>query len=76
MYMFCNKNLISVVERLSDLIPMKGSVTNSKLKQYGVAQNVAYNNINNRLMNKVRNIRALGLCKYDLPFPEYYRGEC
>ena len=48
--MFCNKNLISVVERLSDLIPMKGSVTNSKLKQYGVAQNIAYNNINNRCL--------------------------
>lgn len=60
-----------LVDELWELIPMSGSVAqpskNPKLEKFRKAQNVVYDIFNNGLMNRGRQLRVLGLTKYDLP---------
>ena len=69
-----------IVEKLDELIPLEGKVTNpvkyKHLEKFRKAQNVVYDIFNNGLMNRGKALKVLGLMKYDLFLDEYnYRGE-
>tara|TARA_B100000927_G_C16444054_1_gene460999 strand:+ start:1177 stop:1560 length:384 start_codon:yes stop_codon:yes gene_type:complete len=69
-----------LVEKLDELIPLEGRVTNpvknKHLEKFRKAQNVVYDIFNNGLMNRGKALKVLGLMKYDLFLDEYNsRGE-
>ena len=63
-----------LVEKLDMLIPLTGKVKDKKLEKFRKAQNVVYDIFNNGLCNLGRQLRVLGLCKYDLNLPYFYGG--
>jgi hypothetical protein len=70
----------AIVEKLDELIPLEGTVTNpvknKHLEKFRKAQNVVYDIFNNGLMNRGKALKVLGLMKYDLFLDEYNsRGE-
>ena len=68
-----------IVEKLDELIPFEGMVTNpvknKHLEKFRKAQNVVYDIFNNGLMNKGKSLKVLGLMRYDLALEEYRGGE-
>ena len=68
-----------IVEKLDELIPLEGMVTNpvknKHLEKFRKAQNVVYDIFNNGLMNKGKSLKVLGLMRYDLALEEYRGGE-
>ena len=78
--MWTNNNLESVVNKLNDMLPGWGSVTNINknrcLERFRTAQNVVYDIFNNGLMNKGKQLKVLKLKMYDLPLPnEWFAGD-
>ena len=71
----------TLVEKLDQLLPPQGPVTNpvknKALEKFRKAQNVVYDIFNNGLMNRDKSLKVLGLMKYDLAL-EYYSpsAEC
>tara|TARA_B100000212_G_scaffold341922_1_gene326619 strand:- start:2265 stop:2624 length:360 start_codon:yes stop_codon:yes gene_type:complete len=65
-----------LVDELNELLPAMGMVKNANknkyLEKFRKAQNVTYDIFNNGLCNRGRELKVLGLKKYDLPLPEYY----
>ena len=65
-----------LIDPLNDLLPAMGMVKNANknkwLEKFRKAQNVSYDIFNNGLINRGRELKVLGLKKYDLPLPEYY----
>ena len=66
--------------QLEELIPLEGPVTNvnknKALEKFRKAQNVVYDIFNNGLMNRGKQLKVLGLMRYDLALEEYRNGEC
>lgn len=69
-----------IVEKLDELIPLEGMVSNpvknKHLEKFRKAQNVVYDIFNNGLMNRGKSLKVLGLMRYDLALEEYRGGEC
>jgi len=65
-----------LIDPLNDLLPAMGMVKNANknkwLEKFRKAQNVSYDIFNNGLMNRGRELKVLGIKKYDLALPEYY----
>ena len=65
-----------LIDPLNDLLPAMGMVKNANknkwLEKFRKAQNVSYDIFNNGLCNRGKELKVLGLKKYDLPLPEYY----
>ena len=65
-----------LIDPLNDLLPAMGMVKNANktkwLEKFRKAQNVSYDIFNNGLINRGKELKVLGLRKYDLPLPEYY----
>ena len=65
-----------LVDPLNDLLPAMGMVKNANknkwLEKFRKAQNVSYDIFNNGLCNRGRELKVLGLKKYDLPLPDRY----
>lgn len=65
-----------LVEKLDELLPIQGPVTNpvknKALEKFRKAQNVVYDIFNNGLMNRGKQLKVLGIRKYDLALPQYY----
>ena len=75
--MWTNNNLESVVNKLNDMLPGWGSVTNINknrcLERFRTAQNVVHDIFNNGLMNRGKQLKVLKLKIWELPL-DYYRG--
>ena len=75
--MWTNENLESVVNKLNDMLPAWGSVTNINknrcLERFRTAQNVVHDIFNNGLMNRGKQLKVLKLKIWELPL-DYYRG--
>ena len=75
--MWTNNNLESVVNKLNDMLPGWGSVTNINknrcLERFRTAQNVVHDIFNNGLMNRGKQLKVLKLKIWELPLA-YYRG--
>ena len=65
-----------LVEALQHKLPASGMVKNANknrcLEKFRKAQNVTYDIFNNGLCNRGRELKVLGLKKYDLPLPDRY----
>lgn len=76
----CTCETRPLVDQLSklDIFPSQGPVKplkgNHALEKFRKAQNVVYDIFNNGLMNRARELRVLGLRKYDLALEEYNNG--
>tara|TARA_B100001778_G_C18575423_1_gene624708 strand:- start:1024 stop:1404 length:381 start_codon:yes stop_codon:yes gene_type:complete len=75
--MWTNNNLESVVNKLNDMLPGWGSVTNINknrcLERFRTAQNVVHDIFNNGLGNRGKQLKVLKLKIWELPL-DYYRG--
>ena len=77
--MWTNNNLESVVNKLNDMLPGWGSVTNINknrcLERFRTAQNVVHDIFNNGLMNRGKQLKVLKLKMWELPLEQYRGGE-
>ena len=75
--MWTNNNLESVVNKLNDMLPAWGSVTNINkkrcLEMFRTAQNVVQDIFNNGLGNRGKQLKVLKLKIWELPL-DYWRG--
>ena len=75
--MWTNNNLESVVNKLNDMLPAWGSVTNINknrcLERFRTAQNVVHDIFNNGLGNRGKQLKVLKLKIWELPL-DYWRG--
>ena len=75
--MWTNNNLESVVNKLNNMLPGWGSVTNINknrcLERFRTAQNVVHDIFNNGLGNRGKQLKVLKLKMWELPL-DYWRG--
>lgn len=77
--MFICNDLELVYDRLERMVPVEGPVRNVNknraLERFRKATNVVYDIFTNGLMNRGRELRVLGLKRYELPLEEWRGSE-
>ena len=75
----CTPETDELRNKLSELdnFPLQGEcdlkfTKNRALERFRKAQNVVYDIFNNGLMNRGKQLKILGLKKYDMPLPDQY----